>query len=126
LNIQYLEIIIIVAVLPIFLVSVKLAHGENLQGLLNDIENEKSYRQQLLDYILNSSNVNLTSPTASYNSAEENEKQMNQTVLWIKDLSIEELEQIVRNGRPYIVIGDHLKEKIANCKMVNLSSCYVP
>ena len=56
------------------------AHSQTLQGLLNDIDNQKSYRQQLLDYIFNSTKVNLTSPTTAYFSTEENEKHMNETV----------------------------------------------
>ena len=70
---RYLETLIIVAVLSLVLASLKLtlAHSQTLQGLLNDIDNQKSYREQLIDHVLNK--VNWTIP--GYQTAEEGKNQ---------------------------------------------------
>jgi hypothetical protein len=43
-------------------------------------------------------------------------------------MSIEELEQIIKNGAPYIVIADHVAEKTAPalktlCGVINPDNC---
>jgi hypothetical protein len=53
---------------------------------------------------------------------------MNKTIFWINDMSIEELEQVIKNGAPYIVIADHVAEKEAPavkslCAVFNPDNC---
>lgn len=80
------------------LLAARSGHGQTLQGLLNNIDKQNSYRQELIDYINNTAKLEQTD------------------MYLVQSLNISALEEMVKdikNGDgPYRVLADAENERL--------------